>query len=414
MVWTGDLVAGRFDTTQELADESVESARGYMEELDAFLEVLVIPDTDDIEDIVFPEILPIDFSSRPSFTASLESFPTFDDDLPSAPTLKSVPSSSSLFTPSVVEVTDPGAMTYTPGAYNSDIRADLFAKILSDIRNGGTGLNPTVEADIYDRGRERQRVENEKLYRETEDRFTATGFGLPSGALSSSLQAANVEISGKSDQLNREITINQADLEQKNIQFSVDQAVKIESILLQAYNDQENRLFETAKAIAQSTIDIYNSITANQSLKLELYKTEADVFKIKVESALRENEVLIQQYDTQIKAFVSQLDLEIKNAQLQVEAFRTEAMVFEAETKATGMYYEALVQENSLSVQAFSEKIKRQIAIIEANTGGYIALKGLQERGFSGIMNVNAQLAASAMNAVNVSASQSISSSTAN
>ena len=409
MTTPAQLVEARFDISLEYADEALASARAYMATLDEFLTSLEIPETDNLEDVVFPEILPIDFTSRPSFTAQLESFPTFDDDLPTAPNLVSVPESS-LSTPSIVEVSDPGALSYSDGAYNSPIQADLFAKLLNDIRNGGTGLSPTVEADIYNRGKERQRAENERLYQETEDRFTATGFPLPTGALASALQAVNVEISGKTDQLNREITINQAELEQKNIQFSVDQAMKAEAVLSDFYNNQENRLFEVAKAIAKSTIDIYNSITANQALKLERYKTEAEVYKIKVESALKENEVLIQQYDTQIKAFISQMDLEIKNAQLQVEAFKTEAMVFESETKATSMYYDALTKESELSVQAFSAKISKQIAIIEASAGGYVALKSLQERGYESIMNVNAQLAASSMNAVNASTSTGASS----
>lgn len=405
------LVAGKFSSAAEIADDALQGAGNYMAALEALLESLEVPDDINVEEVVFPEITPVDFYSRPNFTSQLESFPTFDDPLPSAPTLVKVPVSD-LSSPGIVELTDPGAMVYTPNAYNSEIQADLFAKILNDLRNGGTGLTPAVEADIYDRGRERQRVENERLYQETESRFGATGFGLPGGALASSLQGVGEEISRKNDQMNREITINQAELEQKNTHFIMDLAFKAESILLDFYNNQENRLFEAAKAIAQSTIDIYNAITTNQSLKLERYKTEADVFKVLVESTLKENEVLIQQYDTQVKAFVSQMDLEIKNAQLQVEAFKTEAAVFEVETKATSMYYDVALKESELQVQAFTAKISQQIAILEANTGGYVALKSLQEKGVEGIMNVNAQLAASALNAVNASASLSQSSST--
>ena len=404
MGYAFDLVNGKFDRTEEVADDAILAANDAITELLAFLDGFVVPSTDDVEDVVFPEILPIDYSNRPSFTAQLEDFPTFDEDLPPVPVLKDVPESD-ISVPNIVEVTDPGVLSHSGGAYNSDIRVDLFAKILNDIRYGGTGLDPTIEADIYDRGRERQRVENEALYRDTEERFTATGFELPTGALASALNEVGFEISRKNDQLNREITISQAELEQKNIQFSVDQAVKIEAVLTDFYNNQENRLFEVSKAIAQSTIDVYNAITANQTLKVERYKIEAEVFKITVESVLKENEILIMQYDVRIKAFISAMELEIKNAQLQVEAFKTEAMAFEVETNAVGMYYDTLIKENSLLVQAFVAKIQKQIAIIEATKGGYVALKALQEKGLEGIMNVNAQLGASAMNAVNASAS---------
>ncbi len=413
MVWTGDLVAERFDSTQTLANDTIANANQYMAQLGAFLDTLVLPSTAPVDDIEFPEILPIDYSARPSFTEQLENFPTFDDGLPADPTLKTLPISD-ITEPSIVEITDPGSFSFTEGAYNSEIRDPLFAKILNDFVDGGTGLSPAVEADIYDRGKERQRVENERLYLETEDRFTATGFGLPSGALVSSLQAVGLEISRKNDQLNREITISQADLEQKNVQFSVDQAVKIESILTDFYNNDQNRGLEVSKAVSQVTIDIYDALTKNQSLKLDRYKTEAEVFKIRVESVIQENGMLIAQYDTRIKAFVSELDLEIRNAQLQVEAFKTEATVFDTETRAATMYYETRIKEDSLLLQSFSEKIKKQIAILGANTDGYVALKSLQANGIESLMNVNAQLGASATNAANVSASQSISSSTSN
>lgn len=405
-VYTNELVVGRFDLTEALADDAISRATDYMDVLSDLLKALELPSSASIDDIDFPEILPIDYNERPSFTSQLEDFPTFDDDLPAAPIFKGMPEYD-ISEPNIVEVTDPGALSHTEGAYNSDIRADLFSKILDNIRNGGTGLDPTIEADIYARGRERQRVENEALYRQAEDRFTATGFELPSGALNSTLEAVNEEISRKTDQINREITINQAELEQKNVQFSLEQATKIEGILSDFYNSQENRALEISKAIAQSTIDIYNAITTNQNLKVERYKVEAEVFKTRVESVAEENKNLIAQYDARIKAFISEMELEIKNAQLMVEAFKTEAMAYEVETNATGMYYNTLIKENSLKIEGFIAKIKKQIAIIEATQNGYVALKSLQEKGTEGIMNTNAQLAASAINAVNVSAGQS-------
>jgi len=97
---------------------------------------------------------------------------------------------------------------------------------------------------------------------------------------------------------------------------------------------------------------------------------------------------------------------------LQVEAFKTEAMAFEAESNAVGMEYSAKINEGNLMVEEFKAQIQEQIAIINSTRDGYVALKSLQEKGTEGVINVNAQLAASAMNAVNASAGQSISHST--
>lgn len=406
MVSTNELITQRFDSTEEYADNAIEQANDQMAALTALLDSLIVPALDDIEDIEFPEILPIDYDARPSFTGQLATFPTFTNAVPAAPILADVPDGSTIVAPSLIDLTDPGTLSHAEGAYNSDMRTDLFAKILYDMRHGGTGLDPTVEADIYDRGRERQRVENERLYRETEDRFSATGFSLPTGALASSLQSVGEEISRKIDQLNIEITIGQADLEQKNIQFTVTQATQIEGLLTEFYNNQENRSFEISKAIAQSAIDVFTTLIANQNLKLDKYKTEADVQNIQTDSVVKTNEMLIKKYEADLKVYTAELEMEIKNAQLQVEAFKTEAMVFEVESNATGMEYTAKIQEASLRIERVRLELQKQIAIIEATKGGYIALKSLQEKGLEGVMNANAQLAASAMNAVNVSAGQ--------
>lgn len=597
---TNELVVGRFDLSTLHANEAIESAYEYMDVLSGILDSLVLPVYDSLDDIDFPEIPPLDFNARPSFTAQLEDFPTFDNVPPAAPVLQDVPDievvipteniefteniytapainignapennvnlvslemptkpslpipevpmiSADILMPSkpvidlpvfdstlsLTNVNSPGGFSYTPEAYNSDIRVPLFAKILYDLQNGGTGLDVTVEEDIYARGRERQRVENERAYRNAENKFSSPGFELPSGALNSSLTEVDSDISRKNTLLNIEITINQADLAQKNTHFTTEQSVQLEGLLVEFYNNQENRSLDASKAMAQSAIEIFNALVSQEQFKLERYQAEAAVFEQRVRAqlvaveiykteiegakataAVQESRVNIYNaqmggletimklyatemesvkihtetqlskielfkaeteafvagvgaeqakveifsaqidsektragvYGEKVKAFLSKLDaakteaeikginsenilksnqlkidefgvllnkytaeieMEIKNAQLQVEAFKTEAMAFEAETNAVGMEYEARMKEGMLRIDYAKAELGKQLAVINSTKDGYIALKSLQEKGTEGIMNTNAQLAASAMNAVNVSASQS-------
>jgi hypothetical protein len=50
--------------------------------------------------------------------------------------------------------------------YVSDIWADLLAKVLYNIQNGGTGLDVAVEAALYQRHLDRQLDENARMYDE--------------------------------------------------------------------------------------------------------------------------------------------------------------------------------------------------------------------------------------------------------
>ena len=67
--------------------------------------------------------------------------------------------------------------------------------------------------------------------------------------------------------------------------------------------------------------------------------------------------------------------------------------------------FQAKVQEIQARIEAARLNMQVAVAEVEATTRGYVAIKELQVEGTKGIMNVGAQLTASALNAVNASAS---------
>lgn len=483
----------------------------------------------------------INIESAPEDTTTLEtiSIPAKPDlTVPDAPSLTdiAVPDAPTIdlpdfdaVSPTITEPDRPEAFSHTDDPYNSDLRVSLFAKILDDIQNGGTGLDATVEGDIYDRGRERQRVENERLYREVEDHFSAAGFGLPSGAIASGLREVAAEISRKNDQLSREITINQAELAQKNTQFSVQEGRVLEGLLMDFWQNQQNRALEGNKAAAQNAIDVFNAVIVQQRLKLEKYQAEAAVFeqkiraelavieiyrakveatratadiqqaraniynsqvaglevlmklyatemesakvqadiqtaqiesfkakteayiagvgaekakvdiynaqvegeriragiyaervngyRAKVEAArnradidvinadhvLKTNQQKIEEYRALIDKYRSEIEAEVKNAALQLDAFKAEAAAYEVETNAASSEYQVRIEEMKTNIELIRARLQKAVAQVEATQKGYVALKDLQREGYQGLTNVNAELAASAMNAVNAS-----------
>lgn len=478
------------------------------------------PDNTSLETIELPAMPDIVIPPLPEFT---------DIEIPDEPNIDLPAFSANV--PSINSSNSPEEFKYEESPYNSDIKVDLFKKILDDIRNGGTGLAVNVERELYDRGRERQRVENERLYKEVENQFSATGFNLPSGAFAYRMLEISNEISRKNDQLNREITINQADLAQKNTHFTVEQARQLEGMLIEFFNQQQNRVLDAAKATAQNAVDIYNSIVAGYQLQLEKYKAEAAVFEQKIRAELSAVEMYktkveaskakadvqqaranlyksqvegiqtfvnmyatqmesakiqaeiqrsrIEQYRSQIEAYVSGLQVEqvkadIYRSQMQgensraqaftsrVEAYKSKVSAKAAEIDAKGQNAQAKLQVNqaklegyrgeiaayqaqmdtqkviaqlkgtSISstasvlqsqagakaqeIQAQSSQYQAKIAIaraqaetniarMEAVQHGYVALKELQVKGIEGATNATSQMAASAMNAINGSAS---------
>jgi len=459
----------------------------------------------------------------------------FEDlEIPAPPTI-SLPDFD-LNVPNLGTLNDPAPFSYTEAPYNSDVWSDLLDKVLTDIRNGGTGLDVTVEAELYDRARDRQRDENERLYRESEDTFSATGFPLPPGALAARLAEVSAEISRKNDQMSREIMINQAELAQKNTQFMVEKGIQLEGILRDFFNQQSNRALDAAKSVATIGIEVFKALVTKYSAALESYKAEAAVYESRIKAALTTAEIYktqiqglevsakvqsvkadvyraqveavntvakiyetemqaakvqsevelsklevfkaqtqayvaqlegektkfqvysaqvdgekarVQVYAENVKAYIArveaakstaeieaiaaenvlktnqlkidkyradlaryqaQIEAEIKSAGLQVEAFKTEVLAYNAETDAVKAENLAKIQEMTANVSVAELRLKKAVAQIEAISNSYVALKELQSKGTEGIMNVGAQLAASAMNAVNASASYDASS----
>ncbi len=605
MAYTADLVEERFDLAETLAIDAIDKANEYMDNLQALIDSLALPATDDIEDITFNPINSIDYAAIPSFTEVLGEFPSFASLLPTEPTMEDIPEVSvsslpiknfnfisnipsapttsfgtaptepsltsitlpdapSLILPDVPTINDisipaaptislpdfnteapilslldsPTEFSFTEAPYNSDIRVALFGKILYDIANGGTGLDVNVEQDLYDRYLARQIAENDRLFQEVQNQFAATGFNLPSGAFASRLLQVSSEISLKNDQANREITISQAELAQKNTQFTTEQAVILERMLVDFFNLQQDRALRAKEILANNAIQIYNSIITFQNLRLEQYKTEAQVFEAKIraelaaieifraeveavkatvdvqqarvnlynaqlgavdilqkiymtemesakieaqiqglqieifkaqtdayrqsieaektkvdvfsakvsaegvradafksevqayeaeirgkvsivdaqriqaESKLAENRNKIDKYRADLDRYNAEINAEIKTAELAVSGYQANVSAFQAQTSAKEMEFRSRMAETTAEIEVLRAKLQKAVALVESETRGYVSLKELQVKGTEGIMNTNAQLAASAMNAVNASASQGISSST--
>jgi hypothetical protein len=474
-----------------------------------------------------PPLSSVIIPDKPTFT--IPSAPSLDDlTVPAAPNID-IAKFDAILQP-IQLPSDPTEFSFTEAPYNSDIRLPLFSKILDDIANGGTGLDVSVEQDIYDRFLARQIAENDRLFQEVQDQFSATGFSLPSGAMASRLLQVSSEISTKNDQASREIAINQAELAQKNTHFTIEQASILERMLVDFFNNQQNRALQAQQILATNAIEIHNAIVSRQNLLLEEYKTEAQVFEAKIRAEMAAIEIYraeiegvkaaadIQQakvaiytaqlgaidtmvkvyqtemesakiqaeiqnlyidlfktkteaYTTQIQAeltkvelyraevqaegtrvdafraevqayeaevqgklgvieaerikaankiatnqqkidayradidkYRSEIEAEIKTANLAVNGYQANVAAFQAQTSAKEMEFKVKIAEVSSQIEVARAKMEKARAMLEASSNSYVAVKTLQAKGVEGIMNANAQLAASAMNAVNASA----------
>jgi hypothetical protein len=139
--------------------------------------------------------------------------------------------------------------------------------------------------------------------------------------------------------------------------------------------------------------------------EVEAVKAESDVQIQTSDLALKENQILADRYRAEIAERETEIRATVAEITALVDGFKVEAMAYSAETEAEGSWLKAKVEEMRVGVENSKTKLAKAVGEIDAAIKGFAAMKGLQVEGTAGIMNTAAQLCASTMNAVNVTAS---------
>jgi hypothetical protein len=282
----------------------------------------------------------------------------------------------------------PTAFSYTPdAAYTSSLLTGMQALLVTRLA-GGTGLDPTIEQALWDRARERELntgLANEAQVARSSE---ALGFLLPAGVLAAQLREAQQNTFNKVAELQREIAIKQADLEQTNLKEAIQEGIALEGKLIDQALRLEQLAFDGAKALADNAVASYNSqvdkykalvsaysayvetfraIIQAENLKLEEYKAELEGERTKAEV----NKSLVQQYQAQIEAELSK----VKVYEAQVAAAQTLMQLERTKIEAAGEQvraYVAAVNGETAKVEVYkaqvsTEQVKADIYRIKAD-----------------------------------------------
>lgn len=332
--------------------------------------VAYAPDAPDIEtEFIFPDspeyILP-DVPTLESLNIPdnpILSLPTFDRSVPEIP--------SDLIPPNLI-------FNFHEEGYSSELMDALKVDLLDRIQNGGTGLNASVEQNIWDRARNREDRLADKSKMSILVEQAARGIQRPSGSLFAALDTLAQETQNKMADLSREVAIKQAELEQENLKFAIQSALSLEQITITLYNNVQQRSFEVEKYIQSATIDLYKARVAHYSLQLEVFKTYVVEFETRLKSEL----VKLDEFKTQLEAQkligdINKQYIDLYNAQLQgiitaVSAYKTEVDAVSSRVQAEGLKlqnYKTQMDGYSIAVGAkrdeygmYSESIKAEMA----------------------------------------------------
>lgn len=346
------LTAGMVDV--EIEDFSVTPPSMDFGEMPA-LTIGAAPTLPQVRDVAVPDAPEVTLPDAPAFlTLQTHSFGGVDlhedwlDKLDDIPTLS---------------ILQPAPFNYRPGArYASELLENLKAQINARIQ-GGTGLAPAVEQALWDRARDRETTVALAREQEVKRSAEALGFPLPSGVMVGMLADARREYHDKLSGLSRDIAIQQAELEQKNVQASLQMALQLESTLLEDAYKLEMLAFETAKTAADNAIAAHNAAIEHFKALLAGYQAYASAYDTVIKAELNKVEVFkallaAEQVKADInKSLVDRYKAEIEGRMAAVEIYK--ARVGAAQT---------LVELERARIQAGGEQVRAFVATVNAET----------------------------------------------
>ena len=268
-----------------------------------------------------------------------------------------------------------------PDVPYSPLLIAMRSQLVTWVGGASTGLHETVEARLWERLRNREHVAAQRGIETATRQAAARGWRRPPGAMfveiDRAVQDQRIAVSGGS----REIAIKQADLEQTNRQFAFKQGWEIEGGLLKFIGDSRIRSFEAAKFMASLVNETYKvhveAYRAEIGAVADLFKAEGDVFASIVNG--RSSLVRAQADVYKAKAEVVQIEattrIEAAKANIQVMVQKFSVM---AEAIKAGAQVSAQIAASALSAvnlsggvsgsASYSNAISNSMARSESNS----------------------------------------------
>lgn len=328
----------------------------------------------------------INFPTAPTFTSETKPDPqviALPGKVPDTPDLtvptdltvsaQNVPNTPSISLPSwgetipALAIDLPTAtLAYVEPVYTSALKTALAADLLSKVQNGGTGLNATIEGNIYNRDVERLAQNLADNIDDTINRFSGRGFPLPPGVVAAEVQELQINHTNDRSQQSRDVAIEQAKIADANTKEFLRLGLTLEELEINHANNIANRALEAEKSVVEFSIALFNSKVAKFNAELSRYQAKA----IEVENLIRIENLKLEQYKSELSGVETEATkdrVSIENYRAKLASHDAVVRLYEAETNAV---VTALNIERA-KVEIYKADIDAYIANINAQRNEY-------------------------------------------
>ncbi|MEO8391228.1 hypothetical protein [Polaromonas sp.] len=193
------------------------------------------------------------------------------------------------------------------------------------ITNGGTGIKPAVEAQIWERDRSRLLTDAARATGESVSFWAAKGYPLPPGALVGAVSDIDQDLRNKIAQASRDVAIKQADLEIENIRFAVDKALQLRTAAIQAAGDYIRTLALGPQLGAQLATAMLDAKAKLANVLTSFYQAKVTALELPARVAIADANAAVEVRKANLDSQVRLISARVATMEAAARAVATQA-----------------------------------------------------------------------------------------
>lgn len=207
----------------------------------------------------------------------------------------------------------------------SDAYDEATAWLVNTITNGGTGINPVVEDQIWQRGRDRIVRDGLRVESQTQADFARRGFRLPPGVLAARLSELRFEQLTKTQEFSRDVAIKQFETEIETLKFAVQTAIDSRLRALSAASDYIRAFMSAPDAAARVASLNADAKARMMSATADLYRARLSRDEIAMRVPLANSNAEIQSSGLRMDGFYKGIDARVRAAAAAADSYGSTA-----------------------------------------------------------------------------------------
>ncbi len=280
------------------------------------------------------------------------------------PTPQSInlPSFTAIF-PDTELILAPTPFNYSEPEFSDELLDEIKDQHLSDLLNGGFGIDPRDEDQLVGRLRDREARGGRTNESQVLRNFAGRGHTLPHGALDDALRVAQQETQLRISAGEREVFTVRSDLFRKTREFILSNGTTLEGLLINLFGFRQERALKAAQFISEFSIVSFNAQVAKFNAEIGAYAAQVQAFETLVRAELAKIEIFRAEIEAQ--RLISDLNTqEVALFTAQVNAAQAVVNIFETEMRAAAIRTDI----ERLRIQQFGEEVNAYTSLIGAET----------------------------------------------